>query len=102
MNWFFKIFLLRFLRRLRYAFNFKEMMLWKYESCNKCGRCFRLSTNWKDNLWIRINGKSEGTLCPECFISEAQKRGIPFDESDIESLFIFDPDKKIGGDINLL
>ena len=73
------------------------MWNWNYESCDRCGSCYKLLTDWSDELWVKINGSKFGCLCPECVISIAQERKIEINKNDIELIWLFDPDNVCGG-----
>lgn len=89
------VFIKRFFRRLRYAFQFYEMWTWRYESCRRCGKCYRLPCGIQEEIWLKVNGKSEGCLCFDCFIILAQEKNIKFGIKNIERLSVFNP--KNGG-----
>lgn len=55
----------------------KEKKRWDGENCKMCGREQRLAWNVKKELWINVMGKkNKDVVCLECFISEADKKGI--------------------------
>ena len=95
------IFLRRFFRRLRHAFRFNEMLNWEYESCDRCGCFYRITTMWSDSLWLAVNGTDNNCLCPTCLITLAEKKKLIIRTSDIESMMVFDPYGIIGGSIEL-
>lgn len=53
---------------------------YEYEICNHCGcpvgRC--TGSWWKadDALWIEVNGRSEGVMCPPCFTEACKAKGF--------------------------
>jgi len=81
----------RLLRRVRFAFCLKELSTWEYESCRRCGHCFRLCWQVSDDKWIAVHGNEGGCLCIDCFIELANKRGIKINNSDIR-MELFNPD----------
>lgn len=64
------------LRRLYWIF----VRGYEYEICNRCGAPVGLCTgSWwgaHDALWERVNGRSEGVLCPPCFTAACDALGI--------------------------
>ena len=78
------------------------MWLWEYESCDRCGCCYRLVTNWADTKWIEVVGTESGCLCLDCFVALAQERGVILSPTAVELLWIFDPDQQSGGSFDLL
>lgn len=95
-------FLQRFFRRVRHAFRWRELWTWKYESCNRCGSTYRLPTGWYDEVWIRVNGRKEGCLCIDCFLTQAQKKRIGISIKSFERLWVFDPEGGSGGCFDIL
>lgn len=101
-----KLFLKRFLRRLRTAFRFKEIMSWQYESCDRCGSCYRVVTGWVDDLWENICPKdytepgSGGCLCTNCAVIIAQEKGIQIEIEDVERMWLFYHD--IGKSVDII
>lgn len=87
----FKIFTKRFIRRIKYAFNFKDMLYWKYESCQVCGSCFHLVWSVKDDKWLKVNNTDSGLLCLDCFINKANRHKIELNSSDIDKIELFNP-----------
>ena len=84
----------RFLRRLKYAFNFKDIITWKYESCKKCGHCLNIMWNVKDDIWedvMSVNDTGGGSLCIDCFITKATKNGIYLENDDFDLMTPFIP-----------
>lgn len=84
-----RVFIKRFIRRIRFALRFKEMWEWQYESCEECGSNFRWCWAIKDELWSSIYGSSNGTLCPDCTIKRGLKKGIRLKDKDFEHKQIF-------------
>ncbi|MGE5438025.1 MAG: hypothetical protein ACM3O3_12500 [Syntrophothermus sp.] len=83
-----KIFLNRFIRRLKYFKYFiKESLIWEYESCKRCGNSFRIRWNIKDEIWNKVtntNDDSGGSYCVDCFIKLAENKNITIKNDDIE------------------
>ena len=86
-----RLFIKRFLVRLSNLLRFREMWGWEYESCNRCGSCYRLATGWLDSKWIEVNGRYGGCLCFDCFMIVSQEKHINIVREDIERLWVFDP-----------
>ena len=83
----------RFFRRLKHAFDFKEMWNWKFESCMACGCCYRLPYDIKDSIWLKIVGSENGLLCLDCLIKKSVEKSIIIKKEDFNWLCIFgDPD----------
>jgi len=92
-----RIFFKRVFRRFIHFLRFKEMWLWEYESCNRCGSCYRLPAGWIDSKWLAINGKEKGCLCIDCFLILAQEKNISINIRDIERMYVFDPSGESSG-----
>ena len=45
------------------------------EFCKICGRQQPLVWHAPDHLWLVVNGREGGVLCPECFNRQARKKG---------------------------
>jgi len=88
------IFLKRFFRRLRFAFHFKEMYSWPYESCDRCGHLFKLLWSASDKKWEEVTGSENGCLCVSCFIEKANEKNISINSLDITRLEVFNPKEK--------
>jgi len=82
-------FLRRLRNRLRPIFRFKEIWNWEAETCDRCGSCFHLAYNLRDDVWIKINGSETGCLCFNCVVAVALLRGIALSREDIEFMFLF-------------
>jgi Na+-translocating ferredoxin:NAD+ oxidoreductase RnfC subunit len=84
-----KLILKRILRRIRYIFILRDLLSWEYESCERCGHCFRICWSVKDEKWIAVHGDDSGCLCIDCFIELAHAKNIEINNDDIEmQLFI--------------
>ena len=81
----------RILRRIKYVFILRDLITWPYESCNRCGHCFKVCWNTKNDLWLTVYGSEGGCLCIDCFIELANKKGITIHETDIGTLELFNP-----------
>lgn len=81
----------RFIRRIRYAFYFREIVSWRNESCDRCGHCFRLCWSVRDEKWLEVCGSDDGCLCLDCFVELANRRGIGLVQTDIERMDLFTP-----------
>jgi len=79
----------RVIKRLIFLFRLKEIITWEYESCDRCGKCYRLPYRMKDNIWLAVKGEEEGLLCFDCFIQTAEEKNIVLKLEDIESLWVF-------------
>ena len=62
---------------------------WEFESCDKCGRCYRVAWTIRDDLWRQVVGEAEITLCLDCFIELAERKGIRVQKRDFEWLALF-------------
>jgi len=86
-----KLVLIRIWRRLKYVFRFRSLT-WEYESCIDCGHCFRLNWSARDAVWFAVVGTKEGgSLCLDCFVERAEKKGFKLAPYDIEYLLFFSP-----------
>lgn len=85
--------IVRFLRRLKnrikYIFQFKIMYKWDYESCEKCGCCFKIAYSLKDEIWNKIYGSENGCLCLNCLLELAIKKNIFLNKKDFIWLSLF-------------
>lgn len=97
-----RIFIKRFFRRLINSFRFKEMWQWKYESCVRCGSCYRITYHLRNSTWNEIKGNENGCLCMDCLLILAQEKNITLDDKTIDGLFLFDPDNRSGGNIDII
>lgn len=86
-----KLIVKRIFRRIRFAFQWQELLSWPYESCERCGHCFRVCWSANNKKWREVYGSESGCLCVDCFIELANKRGIKLDSSSIERIEIFNP-----------
>jgi len=69
------------------------MWFWEYESCDDCGKCFKICWGVKDNLWKQVMNRDDelgGSLCVDCFIIRANKKRIELRQEDF-TLEIFNP-----------
>lgn len=82
-------FLKRFLRRLRHAFRWSEMRAWRYESCRRCGSCYRLPVGWRQEVWNKINEGPRGCLCVDCALVLAEQKGVTITIEDILRMGVF-------------
>jgi len=58
---------------------------WVYEFCKDCGHCFRIVWSVKDDMWEKVTGAADGgggSLCLDCFVEKAEKKGIKVTEED--------------------
>jgi hypothetical protein len=81
----------RFFRRLKFAFKFDEIITWQYESCQRCGHCFKLNWSARDDKWLEVLGNEDGCLCIDCFIEVAKEKNVIITQHDIERMEIFNP-----------
>lgn len=50
---------------------------WPYESCDLCGKAFRLVWSVDDKYWTEIvDPKGGGCLCLDCFLERANGMGL--------------------------
>jgi hypothetical protein len=89
----------RFISKIKYILQFREMWSWPYESCDNCGKCYRMVYRIKDETWLKINEKDGGCLCVDCLLSIAQRKKISFSIEDFIHLWVFNPD---GGSFDIL
>jgi hypothetical protein len=76
--------LTRIFRHIKYLIlNFIDFFTWEYESCEKCGQCYRLHCHVDDDLWLKVYGSELGTLCPHCFLRMAEKKNIKVREDKV-------------------
>ena len=68
----------------------KEIYSWKYESCDRCGSCFKIMYEVKDETWINVYGSSGGCYCLNCFIEVAMKKKIAITKDDFEWLALME------------
>lgn len=87
-----KIILKRIVRRIRYIFDFRELFVWAFESCENCGHCFKIVWSVKNQKWVEVYGNEHGCLCLDCFVELAYKKNVKLEKSDFEALEIFLPD----------
>lgn len=87
----YKLIIKRIFRRIFYVFKWRELLNWEYESCERCGHCFRLYWKTKNSKWIEVYGGENGCLCIDCFIELANKKNIPLVKNDIEKIELFNP-----------
>jgi hypothetical protein len=92
-----KIALMRLMRRVKWLivhqWNTLTLRQWPYESCKRCGKTFHLVWNVEDRYWREVMGvldDSGGSLCLDCFIECAERRGINVPSKSI-SLKVFMP-----------
>jgi hypothetical protein len=89
LHW--KIIIKRILRRIKYVFIIKEIMSWQFESCERCGHCFKLCWSVKDEIWKMVYGSDNGCLCIDCFVELANECGIKLKNKDFEAIDLFNP-----------
>ena len=84
----------RLYRRIRWLLltQWRSLSLkkWPYESCQLCGRGFKVRWTVEDKYWNELMGGENGCLCVDCFIEEAEFKGIDFPDSAIE-IHVFRP-----------
>jgi len=80
--------ILRIFRRLRFAFAWRDVLSWEYESCERCGHCFRVCWSASDESWNAIHGDDGGCLCIDCFVELAERKGV---KPVIERMEVFSP-----------
>lgn len=87
-------FLYRLINRFKPIFRFREMWSWDYESCERCGSCFRLAYTMTNEKWKEVYGSENGCLCLDCFLKMAESKDIKISPEDILWLNIFNGDKE--------
>jgi hypothetical protein len=76
--------------RLKYLINdLSDLWSWEFESCERCGRCFRLAYSVDDEIWEAVYGSEDGCLCPECFLVLAEKQYVYVEPEHFDWLSIF-------------
>lgn len=80
----------RILRRVKYVFDLRELLNWKYESCENCGHCFKVCWTAEDKNWVEVYGNDGGCLCIDCFVERARRKGV---KPKIESMQVFNPEE---------
>ena len=88
----------RFLRRLKYAFQFDTIFNWDYESCENCGKSFKIAYLVKHEIWYKVYGSEDGCLCLNCFLEKASKKNIIIKPEDFLWLSLIYP---INGEIEV-
>jgi hypothetical protein len=81
-----KMILFRILRRIRYVFVLNDLLIWEYESCQRCGHCFRICWSVKDEIWKKVMNVTDdggGSLCVDCFVELACAKNIEIKDEDI-------------------
>ncbi|MDD5650300.1 MAG: hypothetical protein PHF86_07790 [Candidatus Nanoarchaeia archaeon] len=86
-----KLILKRLIRRVCYAFKFKELSIWQYESCERCGHCYKLYWSVKDSIWNLVQGNENGCLCIDCFVELAKEKNVRLSKDDFEHIEVFLP-----------
>lgn len=94
-------FLRRLKNRLKYVLDFKTIWNWEYESCERCGSCFRLAYTLKNEAWDNVYGSSNGCLCLNCFLEKGAEKNFFIAPSDFEWLALFNGDGPIFDIINI-
>jgi hypothetical protein len=86
----------RIFRRIKYVFT-KELFEWPYESCRRCGHCFKVQWNVRDEKWKEVIGvldEGGGSFCIDCFLEIADNKYVEIKPSDFTILEYFDPFNK--------
>jgi len=47
------------------------------EVCRECGRRFKMVWSAPDDVWERVVGDEDGSLCPDCFDRLAAFKNVP-------------------------
>jgi len=84
-----KMYPVRIFRYIRYFFIYyiKQAIKWRYESCKMCGRGFRINWSVENYIWKQVMGVKDetgGSLCIDCFMLKAEKKGIILKKEDVE------------------
>lgn len=95
-----QIFARRLRRRLLHLLSFREQWEWEYESCERCGSCFRLAYDLCDDAWQHLYGSDGGCLCLSCAIVQAEERGRIIRPEHIHWLALFYPD--VAGEFDII
>lgn len=77
------------LYRLKHAFNFKDILLWKLETCKKCGSNLRIGYNVYDDIWNTYSGylDGDGVLCLNCLLGKLEDNQTILQKEDLINLF---------------
>ena len=81
-------------RRVRISFlhwvkSIPELLTWQEASCDECGKCHRV-WSWVDlELWKKVVDNESTTLCIDCVLKMAEKRGVTVSASDFKRLMLF-------------
>jgi len=84
----------RTLKRIRYLFIGRYV--WEYESCQDCGKCFRIAWTVSDDIWQKVMERDDdggGSLCVDCFIERVARKNIKVFRADF-LLNIFIPEQE--------
>ena len=90
---FYYMFIRRLINRLKPLLRFREIWSWDYESCERCGSCFRLAYTVTNEKWQEVYGSERGCLCLSCFLELASLKDITVRPEDFMWLCIFNGDK---------
>ena len=82
----------RFNNRLKPLLKWSTIWNWEYESCERCGSCFRLAYAVKDEVWDSIYGSSGGCFCINCLVEVGEEKGVVVKPEDFEWLMLFNGD----------
>lgn len=80
LNLFFK----RFIRRVRYSFQLRDIYNWKAESCSLCGHKQRIAWTVSDELWSSVMKNYQLIVCLECFLEKASENNIKINKDSIK------------------
>jgi len=82
-----KIRFYRLFRKVTDFFRF-DWWAWEFESCERCGSCYRFFYWLKDDQWRKIIGKKTGCFCLDCLVKKAEEKDISLKIEDFERIDI--------------
>jgi hypothetical protein len=85
----FRRLLRRFKNRLKPLFRLRELWRWEFESCERCGACFKLAYTLRDGAWNALYGSDNGCLCLNCAAEKALDQKLLITPRDFEYLSLF-------------
>lgn len=72
-----------------------SLAAWEYESCQHCGKSFRVRWTVQDQYWLAVVGVEDsggGSYCVDCFVELALRRGVNVPE-DAYEIDVFIPER---------
>lgn len=53
----------------------KKAFTHEYESCDRCGKCYEIWYEVKNDFWLEVVGGYAGKYCIDCFIEKVKEKG---------------------------